>query len=167
MPDLSQFNTPILFMIFNRPDTTRVVFEEIRKIKPTLLYISGDGPREDRQGEKELVDEARKIATAIDWPCEVKTLFQEKNLGCKYAPSQAITWFFNQVEEGIIIEDDCVPHPDFWRFCEELLAKYRTDERVMMITGDNFQNGNSHFKPQESYYFSGIPSIWGNTMILT
>lgn len=151
--------TAILFIIFNRPDTTKQVFEAIRKAQPSRLYIAADGPREGRVGEVERVAKVREIATAIDWPCDVKTLFQEQNLGCKYGPKSAIDWFFHQEEEGIILEDDCLPHPDFFGFCEDLLLRYRTDERVAVITGNNFQNGQR--RGEASYYFSRYVHIWG------
>ena len=102
--------TPLLLIIFNRPETTKKVFEAIRLIKPKKLYIAADGPRENKDGEKELCEEARKIATSVDWPCETQTLFREKNLGCRLAVSSAIDWFFENVEKGIIIEDDCLPN---------------------------------------------------------
>ncbi len=100
------FNTPILFIIFNRPETTKKVFETIRNAKPKKLFIAADGPRDKKTGEKELCEETRKITSQIGWDCEVKTLFREKNLGCGKAVSEAINWFFDNVEEGIILEDD-------------------------------------------------------------
>lgn len=152
-------NTPVLFLIFNRPDTTAQVFEAIRKAKPPRLYVASDGPRADRDGEAEKVAKVREIATAVDWHCEVKTLFREENLGCKYAVSGGITWFFEHEEQGIILEDDCLPHPDFFRFCEILLSRYAQNERVWMITGDNFQNGIR--RGEGSYYFSYYNHVWG------
>ena len=102
-----------LFIIFNRPTTTRKVFEAIRNYKPTKLFVAADGPRKNKSGEKERCEEARKITEQIDWPCEVKRLYRNKNLGCKLAVSSAITWFFSNVEEGIILEDDCLPNSTF------------------------------------------------------
>ena len=157
MPD--SFHTPVLFLVFNRPDTTAQVFEAIRQAKPPRLYIAADGPREGREGEAECVAKVREIATAVDWPCEVKTLFRKKNLGCKYAVSGAITWFFEQEEQGIVLEDDCLPHPDFFPFAEVLLLRYANDERVSVITGVNFQNGIQ--RGEGSYYFSRYNHIWG------
>ena len=113
--------TPVLFLVFNRPDTTIRVFEAIRQGGPRRLYVAADGPRANRAGEADKVAKVRGIVTAVDWPCVVKTLFQENNLGCKQAVSRAITWFFENEESGIILEDDCLPHPDFFRFCDELL----------------------------------------------
>lgn len=108
-------NTPILFLVFNRPDTTIRVFETVRQAKPPRLYVAADGPRKDKIGEKEKCEEVRSIIKKVDWSCEVKTLFRDENLGCGRAVSQAITWFFEQEEEGIILEDDILPHPDFFR----------------------------------------------------
>jgi hypothetical protein len=151
--------TPILFLIFNRPDTTYKVFESIAQQQPSKLYIAADGPRSSKVGEDLLCQNTRKIVSKIDWPCEVKTLFRDQNLGCRQAISGAIDWFFDHEEEGIILEDDCLPHPDFYRFCVSMLERYRQEERVMHITGDNFQGGLKH--GNASYYFSGYAHIWG------
>jgi hypothetical protein len=152
-------NTPILFLVFNRPDTTQQVFEVIREVKPAKLYIAADGPRLDKEGEKEKCEAVRKIVTQIDWDCESTTLFREENLGCGKAVSEAITWFFEQVEEGIILEDDCLPDISFFRFCEELLEKYRTDEQVMSISGSNLLSHS--WKIENQSYFWGHGGIWG------
>lgn len=151
--------SPILFLIFNRPDTTARVFDSIRKARPARLYIAADGPRESRAGEADICEHTRKIAQEVDWPCEVKTLLRSKNLGCKKAVSSAIDWFFDNEPEGIILEDDCLPAPDFFRFCDELLEKYRDEPKVGSITGDNFIS--STWTPEESYYFSKFSHIWG------
>lgn len=152
-------DTPILFLIFNRPDTTSRVFDEIRKAKPKRLYVAADGPRANKEGESARVEKVREIATNVDWPCEVKTLFRKENFGCKIAVSSAITWFFEHEEEGIILEDDCVPHPDFFTFCASLLDYHRNNEQVFMISGNNFQNG--RWRGDASYYFSKYAHIWG------
>ena len=154
-----EFSIPILFLVFNRPETTALVFQEIRKVRPQQLFVAADGPRPDRTGEAEKCAEVKKIVAAVDWPCEVKTLFRDNNLGCRVAVSSAINWFFENVEEGIILEDDCLPHPDFFRFCNELLDYYRNDERIMHIGGNNFQFVNKYGK--SSYYFSHYAHIWG------
>ena len=151
--------SPILFLIFNRPDTTQRVFEEIRKARPPRLYVAADGPRKDRLGEAELCERTRKIVNWIDWDCELKTLFRDENLGCGIAVADAITWFFENEEEGIILEDDIVAHPDFFVYCDELLKKYRADERVWTIGGHNlFYNG---INRDCSYGFLSIAHIWG------
>ena len=152
-------NTAVLFMVFNRPETTRQVFDAIRHAKPPRLYVSADGPRKNREGETERVKLTRQIATSVDWPCEVKTLFRDENLGCKLAVSSAISWFFESEEQGIILEDDCLPHPDFFTFCENLLNRYASDERVWVVTGNNFQNGQP--RGDSSYYFSRYNHVWG------
>ncbi|HOV14811.1 MAG TPA: nucleotide-diphospho-sugar transferase [Spirochaetota bacterium] len=153
------FNTPILFLIFNRPDTTQIVFDEIKKIKPKYLFVAADGARENKIGEKEKCDETRNIIKQVDWDCEIKTLFREKNLGCKIAVSSAISWFFENVEQGIILEDDCIPDQSFFYFCEELLNYYKNDQKIMHIGGNNFQFGKN--KTKYSYYFSIYNHIWG------
>lgn len=149
----------VLFLIFNRPRLTARVFEAIRVAKPPRFYVAADGPRAEREGEGTLCEEARRIATQVDWPCEVKTLFREKNLGCKEAVSSAIAWFFEHEPEGIVLEDDCLPDPSFFPYCNELLERYRDDLHVMCISGDNFIS--SAWKPAESYYFSKYVHIWG------
>lgn len=151
---------PVLMLIFNRPDLTRAVFARIRDARPAQLFIAADGPRADRPGEAALCREARTIADAVDWPCQVHTLFREQNLGPKVAVSSAITWFFDHVEAGIILEDDCLPDATFFPFCAEMLERYRDDARIMTISGNNYQFGGS--TPNlASYTFSRFPFIWG------
>lgn len=149
----------VLFLVFNRPDTTRQVFEAIRQAQPPRLYIAADGPRVNRVGEQEICDEVRKIATSVDWNCEVKTLFREKNLGCKIGVSSGIDWYFDNEEEGIILEDDVLPLPTFFPYCDELLKRYRNDERVGVISGSNMIS--KRFIPKESYFFSRYNHVWG------
>jgi len=151
-------STPVLFLIFNRPDNTRQVFEQIRLAKPAHLYIAADGARSHVSGETEICEETRSIVNEIDWDCDVRTLFRDENLGCKYAVSSAITWFFEQVEEGIILEDDCLPNEDFFLFCQQLLEKYRIEEHIHLVSGNNFIIEKEY---DESYYFSKYPHIWG------
>ena len=148
-----------LFIIFNRPTTTRKVFEAIRNYKPTKLFVAADGPRKNKSGEKERCEEARKITEQIDWPCEVKRLYRNKNLGCKLAVSSAITWFFSNVEEGIILEDDCLPNSTFFVFCEKMLDIYRDHIQVMHITGDNSLP--KEMQNKNDYYFSKYSYVWG------
>ncbi|CAN4275606.1 GT4_BshA-like domain containing protein [Methylophilaceae bacterium] len=158
MPDF-QLTTTVAFIIFNRPDTTERVFAEIAKAKPPKLLVVGDGARVNREGEAAKVAATRAIIDRVDWPCEVLTNFSEVNLGCKIRVSSGLDWVFEQVDEAIILEDDCLPHPTFFRFCQELLEKYRDDQRVGMISGDNFQFG--HRLNDDSYYFSNFNHIWG------
>ncbi len=158
---MSEFklNVPVLFLIFNRPDTTQRVFNEIRKAAPPKLFVSADGPRENKPGEFEKCQATRDIIKHVDWDCEVFTNFRDKNSGCKIAVSSGISWFYENVEEGIILEDDCLPCLSFFRFCEELLEKYRDDERIMQIGGTNLLNGWQ--RDDSSYYFSQYGAIWG------
>jgi len=152
--------TAVLFLVFNRLDTTKQVFEAIRQAKPPRLYVAADGARETKEGEAEKVKAVREyIISNIDWECEVKTLFREQNFGCKMAVSSAITWFFENEEMGIILEDDCLPSQSFFWFCEELLEMYKDDMRVGMISGDNFQKG--IIRGEADYYFSIYNHIWG------
>lgn len=155
----SAFHTPVLLLIFNRLETTQQVFEILQTVQPTRLYIAGDGARPEKEGEKEKCHQVRDwVLNAIDWPCEIKTNFQDANLGCGKHVSQAITWFFEHVDEGIILEDDCVPHPDFFSYCSTLLETHRENQSVFTIGGNNFQEkeiGNG------SYYFSTYGHIWG------
>lgn len=148
----------VLFLIFNRPDTSAIVFDAIRKAKPKRLYVAADGPREGNERDKTNCAQTRAVVQ-VDWDCEVKLLFREENLGCKQAVSQGITWFFQQEEQGIILEDDCLPHPSFFPYCDALLEHYKHEERVMLISGDNFQHGKVH--GEASYYFSQYSHIWG------
>jgi hypothetical protein len=152
-------NTPVLFLIFNRPDTTQQVFNEIRKAQPSQLFVAADGPRKERSNESILCEKTREIINQVDWDCKVFTRFQDENLGCKHAVSSAIDWFFSNVDEGIILEDDCVPDTSFFPFCQQLLQKYRDDQRVMMISGMNYLYNN--IEMDESYFFSRYYPIWG------
>ena len=150
---------PVLVLAFNRPDTTARVIAAIRKARPASLFFAVDGARPDRLDEREQVSAVHELADTIDWDCNVRTLFRDANLGCKIAVSEAITWFFDQVESGIVLEDDCVAHPSFFTFAAELLTRYRDDERVCMISGDNFQLGKR--RSPYSYYPSRFTHIWG------
>jgi hypothetical protein len=150
--------SPVLLIVFNRPDTTAEVLKSLRRARPPALYIAGDGPRPDRAGEAERCAETRRIATSIDWPCEVKTYFRDNNIGCGEAVSAAITWFFNEVPEGIILEDDTVPSPAFFHFCDRMLQTYRSDPRVFMISGYNqVPRGSS----RQGHFLSRYGAIWG------
>ncbi len=152
------FEVPILFLIFNRPDTTLKVFNQIRKVKPKKLFIAADGPRE-KVDDVENCRLARNIVNQIDWDCEVKTLFRKENLGCGKAVSSAINWFFEHVEEGIILEDDCLADFSFFNFCRLMLDKYRYEQKVMMICGTNYFF--NKVKSKDSYFFSKYYSVWG------
>ena len=156
---IKEFNTPILFLIFNRPDLTLRVFEEIRKLRPKVLYIAADGPRCNIETDTLNCKKTRDVVVnGIDWDCDVKTLFRNQNLGCGIAVSSAITWFFENVEEGIIIEDDCLPNIDFFYYCAELLDKWREDTSVFHISGSNPIVYKKH---KVSYFGSKYPLVWG------
>lgn len=149
----------VLLIVFNRPDTTRKVVEALEKYRPSRLYIAADGPRPEKAGEGERCAQARQAATNVSWACEVKTRFQEQNLGCKKGVSSAIDWFLEQEEEGIILEDDCVASPTFFPFAQEMLERYRENDKVMTISAQHFQ-GSDH-QPLESYFFSNFAHCWG------
>jgi len=150
---------PVLLIGFNRPDFMAQQIEAIRTAKPDRIYIAVDGPRSGRPGEAELCRQVCECAKQIDWPCEVKTLFRQENLGCKYGVSGAITWFFENESEGIILEDDCRPTLDFLLFATEMLSRYRACERVGAICGFNFFNLQTD--RCASYHFSARMDVWG------
>ncbi len=152
--------TAVLFLVFNRLDTTTQVFEAIRNAKPPRLYVAADGPRFSKEGEPEKVQAVRDyVLEHIDWDCEVKTLFRDENLGCKYAVSSAITWFFENEEMGIILEDDVLPLPSFFYYCDELLERYKDNESIALISGCNMIS--RYYEPASSYFFSKYNFIWG------
>lgn len=154
-----ELETPVVLLVFNRPDTTRLVFEAVRAARPRQLLVVADGPRADRAGEVQLCREVRGVIDGIDWHCEVLTNYAEENLGCKRRVSSGLDWVFEQVDEAIILEDDCLPHPSFFPFCRELLERYRNEPRIGQIAGANFQFGRR--KLSESYYYSRYNHIWG------
>lgn len=156
---MSLLNTPVALFIFNRPDLTAQVFSAIAAQKPSKLLIIADGPRINRPTEAEKCAKTRDIINKIDWKCEVLTNFSDTNMGCRNRITSGLNWVFENVEEAIILEDDCVPAPTFFQFCEELLQKYRNDERVFQICGANFQDGIE--RGNYSYYFSKLNYIWG------
>lgn len=153
-----QIQTPVAFIIFKRPDTTAKVFEVIRQIKPPKLLVVADGPRADRPGEDKECAAVRAIIDRVDWDCEVLKNYADTNLGCRQRVASGIDWIFDTVEEAIIIEDDCLPDPTFFRFAEELLERYRYDPRVMSISGQNVQFGRQ--RTDYSYYFSCYTHCW-------
>uniref|UniRef100_UPI000AA36514 methyltransferase type 11 n=2 Tax=Mycobacterium avium TaxID=1764 RepID=UPI000AA36514 len=150
---------PIIFMIFNRPDTTRKVFERIRAAKPEKLLVIADGPRASRPGEAEKCAATRAIIDEVDWDCEIERDFADTNMGTCPRISSGITRAFELVDKAVILEDDCVPSPSFFEYCADLLDRYENDERVMMISGNNHLFG--HADITDSYYFSRYPHVWG------
>ena len=152
-------HTPVALIIFNRPHHTARVFAEIAKARPERLFLIADGPRPDRPEDIQRCAAVRDIVARVDWPCQVERNFAESNLGCGRRPASGISWVFEQVDEAIILEDDCVPDPTFFRFCEELLEKYREDERVMNIGSMNWQWPPPRVR--SSYFFSIFNITWG------
>ena len=157
--DKSELTTPVALIVFNRPEVTRRVFEAVRKARPARLLVVADGPRATRPDDAENCRLTREIVAGVDWPCEVQTNFSESNLGCKRRVSSGLDWVFGEVEEAIILEDDCLPHPDFFPFCAELLEKYRYDNRIFHISGNHFRTKGE--RNPDSYYFSRYSFIWG------
>lgn len=147
----------MLLRVYARPNKTKTVIEVLRKVKPKKLYVSGDGPRGDADFEN--VCKTRNLIEMIDWPCDVKTKFWDKNIGGPLAGYEGISWFFNDVDGGIILEDDTLPSIDFFRFCDELLEKYKNNNQVFGISGNNFQDGTS--RSDASYYYSKYTHVWG------
>src|SRR5271165_5147387 len=156
---MNALSTPVALLIFNRPELTRQVFDAIAQARPPKLFVVADGPRPERATDAEKCGAARAIVERIDWPCEVVKNYSEVNLGCGRRVSSGLDWLFSQVEEAIILEDDCLPALSFFPFCQALLERYRDDQRVFMIGGNNFQFG--RLRTRYSYYFSRYPEIWG------
>jgi hypothetical protein len=150
-------STPVAFIIFRRPEVTAKVFEQIRLAQPKQLFVIADGPRNEEEALR--CQQARAITEKIDWDCEVYRDYSEINLGCRRRVSSGLNWVFEQVEEAIILEDDCLPSQSFFTFCEELLVYYRTDTRIWVISGNNFQDGKH--RGNGSYYFSRYNHVWG------
>ena len=154
------FETPVLLLLFNRPDKTKKVIDLLRKIKPKQVFVSADGPRPGNKNDKILCSNVRElIVSYIDWDCKIFTLYNENNLGCGLAVSRGIDWFFKQVDYGIILEDDCILSESFFSFSQELLVRYKDRPDIMMIRAINFIH--DEVKTLDSYYFSNIPYIWG------
>ncbi len=149
---------PVLILAFNRPEPARRIVLAVRAARPARLFIACDGPRAHKPGEAALVAEVRALAKLVDWPCEVETRFLDQNLGCGKAVSSAIDWFLGRVGEGIILEDDCLPTPAFFRFSAVMLERYRHDERVALISGSNMAG---LARIDGEYAFSSIVSCWG------
>ena len=149
--------TPIVFLIFRRPDLTSKVFEAIRQAQPKQLLVVADGSC--NESEVILCQQTRAVIESVDWDCEVLRNYADENLGCRKRVSSGLDWVFAQVEEAIILEDDCLPHPSFFKYCQDLLEYYREDERIWCISGDNFQDG--QWRGDGNYYFSNYNHCWG------
>lgn len=151
--------TPVVLFIFNRPQLTERVLRSIAAVRPSHLLVVADGPRAGREGESERCRQARAAIDDVDWPCRIETLYSETNLGCKHRIASGLDWVFSKVDEAIVLEDDCLPDPGFFRFCQELLERYRHDERIHIVRGTNFLRGRR--VTPSSYYFSRFYNIWG------
>ena len=151
--------TPVAFIVFNRPGVTQQVFDRIRAARPARLYVSADGPRSEISGEADLCEAARHVTEQVDWDCDVHRDYSDINLGCGRRMASAIDAVFRAEEEAIILEDDCLPDPTFFPYCEQLLDRYRSDERIMAISGTNLQMGQR--RSPYSYYFSLYNHCWG------
>jgi len=152
-------STPVVLILFNRPRLTEKVFEAIARAQPRYLYVIADGPRDNYPQERELCDAARAVVEEIGWDCQVFRNYSQINLGCRHRIFTGLNWVFAQVDEAIILEDDCVPDESFFLFCSKLLDRYKTDKRIMSVSGNNFQFGQS--STDDSYYFSRYPHCWG------
>lgn len=153
-----QVKTPVLMIVFNRPETTKKVFERVREVKPKKLYIAADAPRDDNNNDNVRCKQVKDIFHQVDWECEVHTNYAEKNMGCSKRPHTAISWALEKEERIIVLEDDCFPEIEFFRFCDELLEKYQQDERIMLISGTNYYK---KWDTEYSYLFSRYLKIWG------
>jgi len=151
--------TPVVFIIFNRPDHTKKTFDMIRKIKPSQLFIIADGPRIDFPEDEKKCLATRNVIKDIDWNCKVFKNYEKKNIGLKKKITTGLNWVFEHVDQAIILEDDCLAGPHFFYYCQELLNYYEKNDKIWLITGNNFQNGN--WRGQDSYYFSKYPHMWG------
>ncbi|MFA5008209.1 MAG: glycosyltransferase family 2 protein [Candidatus Omnitrophota bacterium] len=152
-------NTPVVFIIFNRPQAAESVFKTIAAAKPKKLFIIADGPRQGQLQDAEKCSASRAIIERADWDCEIIKNYSEINLGIKKRISSGLDWVFSQAEEAIILEDDCLPAPSFFGFCENLLQYYRNNDTIMHIGCNNFQCGKRRTK--YSYFFSKYTHVWG------
>jgi len=152
-------DVPVLLIIFNRPEKVKNLIQALRKVKPKKIFVAADGARDNNLEDLDKCNETRELINSIDWDCEIKRKFSDKNLGLSLRMETAIDWFFENNEYGIIFEDDCIPHPDFFRFSYEMLEKYKNNKNVMMVSGTNYQKGIK--RGDASYYFSKYATIWG------
>lgn len=151
------FQTPVAIFIFNRPECTKQLVEALAVVRPVNLFVIADGPRSEN--DIELCEQTRAIIDQIDWQCTILKKYAKVNIGCRESIPNGLTWVFDHVDTCIILEDDCIPQPSFFPFCEELLSLYKNDERIMTICGHRSDGPNEY--ENESYYFSKYPSIWG------
>jgi hypothetical protein len=153
-------NSPVVLIVFNRPEHTRQLLEVLKQVKPSKLHIIADGPRTDHPSDILLCQEVKNlIESQVNWPCEIKKNYSEKNLGCKIRISSGLDWVFSTEERAIILEDDCIPDISFFKFCDELLEKYKNHSEISHIGGNNFLF--NRLKIDDSYYFSRYTHVWG------
>jgi len=152
-------NVPVCLIIFRRPAHTKKLIEALSEVRPNKLFVVADGPRPDVFDDMAACLSARKVIDDVDWPCDIHRFYSDVNLGCGKRPSSGIDWVFSHVDRAIILEDDCIPHPSFFSFCEEMLDRYADDIRVMHINGSNFSEVPLPVK--SSYCFSKVISCWG------
>ena len=155
----SNFEVPVLINAFNRPGSTQQVLNAVKKVRPSKLFLAIDGPREGDLNDLEKSKRIKEIFDSVDWKCSVKKLYRRTNLGCPRAIPEAIDWFFSEVDFGIILEDDCLPNYSFFQFCEDMLNRFNSNDRIMMVSGNNFMPGKKF--SDYSYFFSKYGFIWG------
>ena len=154
--------TPVLYIIFNRLDTVKRSFAPIREARPARLYVAADGPRDNKEGERERCEEVRQwVLSQVDWDCQLHTRFQDRNVGCGHHPADAISWLFEHETQGVIIEDDCVAAPSFFAFATEMLERYHDDKDVSIVCGSNFDKQRTCQAKDADYFFSKISYTWG------
>jgi hypothetical protein len=158
---VNSLTTPVTFIVFNRPERTAEVFAAIRATRPSQLFVIADGPRANMEADAAKCAAARAVIAGVDWSCQVLRRFSDANIGLRRNISEGLDWVFGQVERAIILEDDCLPHPSFFPFCEKLLDRYAEDRQVAMIGGTNFDPARTAPADGASYYFSRFCNIWG------
>ncbi len=149
--------TPVAFFIFKRPETTARIFKAISRARPKKLFIIADGPRKGRAGEEEACRQVRSLVETISWDCEVLRNYAESNIGVDKRIPSGLNWLFKHAEEAIILEDDCLPSSSFFRFAEEMLERYRDDQKIFNVCGASW----IPFPSKESYFFSTSFTVWG------
>ena len=156
--DSGTFSTPVLLCVFNRPDLTKKAIDRLRAVKPQKIYVSADGPRTGVPADLNNCMLVREAVHSIDWECDLKVRFLDENMGCGRGIASAIDWFFENETEGIILEDDTLPVPDFFPFCSSMLEKYRDESQINMVSGTNFF---PHLTQDVNHFFTQLPAAWG------
>lgn len=153
-----QLKSPVVLFIYMRSKNILVIISRLRQVRPVKIYIVADGPK--NQSEEAVCSKTRKLVEShIDWPCKISKVYANQNLGLKRRFESGLNFVYTNEEQAIILEDDCIPDPTFFRFCDEMLEKYKEDNRIMTISGNNFQGGKNKY--HVSYYFSRYPHVWG------